>query len=174
MRSILLLVTLSVGISSCLAFDSKTWMHKGHRIHVAIGKKEQAAIGSYLVTVAGPGGKRATVRSDRDGMLVNAWAADLDRDGNFEVIVATKSAGGGRYGKVGIFTWSGAGLKEKECPELTKAQMTGYMGQDTFQVSRNNLHRTFPTFRQKGNDPARRSGSRTLRLNLSKFRWEAV
>src|SRR5688572_17698856 len=117
MRSILLLVTLGASVASSLAFDSKTWMHKGHRIHVAVGKKEQAAIGSYLVTVAGPGGKRATVRADRDGTLVNAWAADLDRDGRFEVIVATRSAGGGNYGKVGIFTWSGSTLKEKECPE---------------------------------------------------------
>src|SRR5262245_33349554 len=103
MRSVLMLVTLISTVATGLAFDSKTWMHSGYRVHVAIGKKEQSAIGSYLVTVAGPNGKRATIRADRDGTLVNAWAADLDKDGKFEVVVATKSSAGGQYGKVGIF-----------------------------------------------------------------------
>lgn len=155
-------------------FESKTWMHKNHRIHIAIGKKEQSAIGSYLVTVAAPTGKRATVRADRDGTLVSAWAGDLDRDGTFEVVVATQSAGGGNYGKVGVYTWTGSTLKKRVVPELNAGQMKGYMGRDTFVVSRNNLYRTFPIYRQKSNDPAQRTGMRTLRLNLKKFRWEAV
>ncbi len=159
---------------STVAIDSKTWMHKGVKIHVSIGQKESASIGTYLVTLVAPGGKRATVRADRDGTILNAWAADVDADGKFEVIVATQSAGTGSYGRVGIFTWTGKGLKDREVPELNSGQIKGYIGHDEFSVSRNQLYRTFPTFVQQANDPAQRTGMRTLRLNLAKFRWEKV
>jgi hypothetical protein len=174
MRAIALLLSLVPALCIPSGFESKTWMYKGCRIHVVLGKREKSAIGTYLVTVVAPSGKRATIRADRDGTLVDAWASDLDRDGKFEVVVSTRSAGGGNYGKVGIFSWTGADLKRKSVPELNASQLKGYMGQDQFSVSRNSLYRSYPIFVQKSNDPARKTGMRTLRLNLKKFRWEAA
>lgn len=161
----------TVGMAQGAGFDSKTWMYQGAKIHVTVGSRESASIGTYLVTVA-TSGKRATVRADRDGTLVGAWAADIDHDGRFEVIVATQSAGSGSYGKIGVFIWTGDALKSKPVPELNKGQLKNYMGHDQFSVTRNAVYRTFPLFRQKGNDPAKRIGMRTVRLNLNKFRWE--
>ena len=160
--------------ASSQAIDSKTWMHKGCKIHVTIGAREESNIGSYLVTVVAPSGKRATARMDRDGTITGAWAADLDRDGKFEVLVATRSAGGGSYGKLSIHSWTGSNLKKRSVPELSASQLKGYRGQDTFTVSRNALYRSYPTFTQKSNDPARRTGMKSLRLNLPRFRWEAA
>lgn len=174
MRSIVILGFLVVSLSQSFAFDSKTWMHKGCKVHVTIGAREESAIGSLLITVAAPSGKRATVRSDRDGAMVGAWAADLDSDGKFEVIVATRSAGGGNYGKAVAYSWTGSALKKRSVPELNRSQLIGYMGGDQFSVTRNSLYRSYPTFVQKSNDPARKMGSRTLKLNLKRFRWEAV
>lgn len=154
-------------------FDSKTWMYKGFKIHVTVGQREAASIGSYLVSIVGPGGRRGTIRADRDGTMVGAWATDLDADGKLEVVVATQSAGSGSYGKVGVFSWTGNGLKAKAVPELNKTQLKGYMGHDQFSISRNTLVRTFPLFVQRRNDPAKRVGMRTVRLNLKKFRWES-
>lgn len=174
MRRFLILLSLVPVLASAIGFESKTWMYKNCRIHIAIGKRESGAIGTYLVTVSASSGKRATVRADRDGALINAWSADIDRDGKFEVIVATRSAAGGNYGKVGVFAWSGSDLKKIIVPELNPIQVKGYMGQDQFTVTRNTLYRTFPTFLQKGNDPAKKTGMRTLWLNVKKFRWEKV
>lgn len=165
-------ILAAAGASYAFGFESKTWMYKGAKIHVAVGKREAASIGSYLVTVAASNGKRGTIRADRDGTMVGAWAADVDGDGKFEVIVATQSAGSGSYGKVGVFTWTGSGLKARAVPELNRTQLKGYMGHDAFSVSRNRLYRTYPIFRQKNNDPAVRTGMRNVRLNLPKFRWE--
>lgn len=157
-----------------LAFDSKTWMHSGCKIHVSIGAKESSSIGSYLVTVLAPNGRRGTVRMDRDGTLAGAWAADVDRDGKFEVIVFTRSSAGGQYGRVGIHSWTGSAIKSRSVPELNRGQLKGYRGSDQFSITRNNLYRMFPVFTQKANDPPRKVGMRTLRLNLPKFRWEAA
>lgn len=162
----------TVGMAQAVGFDSKTWMYQGAKIHVTVGSRESASIGTYLVTVA-TSGKRATIRGDRDGTLVGAWAADIDRDGRFEVIVATQSAGSGSYGKIGVFTWTGSALKSKAVPELNNAQLKSYMGHDQFSVTRNTVYRSFPLYRQRNNDPAKRVGTRTVRLNLTKFRWEA-
>jgi hypothetical protein len=167
-------ILLTTNASLALAFDSKTWMYQGCKIHVTIGARETSSIGSFLVTVAAPSGNRATIRSDRDGTLVGAWAADIDRDGKFEVIVATRSAGGGNYGKVFVMTWTGKGLKNRAVPELNASQLKGYRGRDEFSVVRNTLVRTYPTFVQRSNDPARKVGSRTVRLNLPRFRWESL
>ena len=155
-------------------FGSKTWMYQGCKIHVTTGMKEAASIGTYLISVVSSTGKRATVRGDRDGTLSSAWASDLDGDGKFEVIVSTQSAGSGSYGKIGIFTWTGAGLKNRVVPELTAGQMKGYMGHDQYSVTRNQIYRTYPLYSQKSNDPAKRIGMKTARLNLLKFRWEAA
>lgn len=174
MRSLALFGTLLISMSQVHAFDTKTWMHKGCKIHIAVGARETSAIGSLLVTVAAPTGKRATVRADRDGEMVGAWAADLDSDGKFEVIVATRSAGGGNYGKAVVYSWTGNALKKRIVPELSQVQVKGYFGKDQFSVSRNSLIRSYPTFVQKSNDPARKTGNRTLRLNLKKFRWESI
>jgi len=167
-------VAAFVLVAKGVEFDSKTWMYKGFKIHVTVGQRESASIGSYLVSVVGPGGKRGAARADRDGTLEGAWASDLNGDGRMEVIVATQSAGSGSYGKVGIFTWTGSGLKSVAVPELNKAQLKGYMGHDQFSISRNALYRTYPLFAQKKNDPARRVGMRTVRLNMGKFRWESL
>lgn len=174
MRSIAMFSLLVGSASATLAFDSKTWMHKGCKVHVSVGARESSAIGSYQVTVAAPTGKRATVRVDRDGSLSGAWAADITGDGKFEVIVATRSAGGNSYGKVSVHSWTGTALKKLTVPELSRNFLGGYRGQDQFSVTRNNLYRSFPTFVQQGNAPAKKVGSRTLRLNLKKFRWEAI
>ncbi|MBC8064501.1 MAG: hypothetical protein H7Y17_06710 [Chlorobia bacterium] len=174
MRSLTILGFLFVSLSQGFAFDSKTWMHKGCKIHVAVGARETSSIGSLLVTVAAPSGKRATVRVDRDGAMVGAWAADLDSDGKFEVIVATRSAAGGNYGKAVAYSWTGSALKKRSVPELNISQLSGYRGEDQFSVTRNSLYRSYPTFVQKSNDPARKTGNRTLKLNLKRFRWEAV
>lgn len=174
MRRLALFGTLLISLSVANAFDSKTWMHKGCKIHVAIGARETSAIGSLLVTVAAPSGKRATVRVDRDGEMVGAWAADLDLDGKFEVVVATRSTGGGNYGKAVVYSWTGDILKKRIVPELSQGQLKGYFGKDQFSVSRNSLIRSYPMFVQKANDPPRKTGNRTLRLNLKKFRWESI
>lgn len=166
----LVLPTLSIAAD----FDSKTWMYKGCKVHVTVGKREAASIGTFLVTVAAPTGKRATLRADRDGTLSGAWADDIDGDGKFEVMVWSQSAGSGSYGKVGVFTWTGSTLKNRVVPELNARQMAGYMGHDQFSVTRSQLYRSFPTFKQKDNDPAVKTGMRTLRLNLKKFRWESA
>lgn len=174
MRNLVTVFFVAASITLANAVESKTWMHKGCKVHVATGARESSAIGSLMITVASPTGKRATVRADRDGSIAGAWAADLDSDGKFEVIVATRSAGGGNYGKAIIFTWTGADLKKRVVPELSRSQVKGYAGQDQFSVSRNSLFRSMPVFTQKSNDPARKIANKTLRLNLKKFRWEAV
>lgn len=174
MRNLTLLGTLLISLTRAHAFDSKTWMHQSCKIHVTVGARETSAIGSLLITVAAPTGKRATVRADRDGEMVGAWAADLDSDGKFEVIVATRSAGGGNYGKAVVYTWTGQTLKKRIVPELSQSQLKGHFGRDQYSVNRNSLIRSYPTFTQKSNDPPRKTGSRTLRLNLKKFRWEAI
>lgn len=174
MRLVPFLGVILPALSSAADFDSKTWMYRGCKVHVAVGKKEAASIGTFLVTVAAPTGKRATLRADRDGTLSGAWADDIDGDGKFEVMVWTQSAGSGTYGKVGVFTWTGSTLKNRVVPELNAGQMAGYMGHDQFSVTRSQLYRTFPLYRQKDNDPAVRTGMRTLRLNLKKFRWESA
>ncbi len=174
MRSIAVLSLLLGSFTATLAFDSKTWMHKGCKVHISVGAREASAIGSYLVTVAAPTGKRDTVRVDRDGALVGAWATDIDGDGKFEVIVATRSVAGGNYGRISIHSWTGSSLKPRTVPELSRNFLGGYRGQDQFSVARNNLYRSFPTFVQTGSGTPKKVGNRTLRLNLKKFRWEAV
>jgi len=142
----------------------------GIRAHVLVPEGEGESIGTYLVHIALPGGTQE-IREERYGVITGAWLADLDGDGEVDLIVAMASAGSGSYPTIHFFQQTGQTFQLRPLKDLSEAQRAGYRGHDTIEVKDGILFRSFPRY-QQGDPNASPSGSSlTLRYSFTDDAW---
>jgi len=108
------------------------------------------------------------VRQELIGRVVEAKVADLNSDGQPEVVVVVQSAGSGGYG--GVQAWS-AGKRTLEpitLPDLTGPLAAGYLGHDSFSVDDSKLVRRFPLYRPGDTNARPTGGSREILYSLQR------
>ena len=81
-----------------------------------------------------------------NGQIIDSHLTDLDKDGYFEIIAFSISAGSGSYGDVHFYEWDGKALNKYPLPQMTEAQKKGYMGKDKFSITENSIMREFPVY----------------------------
>ncbi|WP_157541274.1 hypothetical protein [Hymenobacter aerophilus] len=102
------------------------------------------------------------IRTSVTGAVTSVMAADMNGNGKPELYVMTdnKKANGGLYG----FEFTDRGYAPISMPGAPAgAAGTGYMGQDTYQISGNKLIRTFPITPADGTPS---TGNRTVEYTL--------
>lgn len=107
------------------------------------------------------------IKDEVDGNVTAAEVDDLNSDGRPELVLSVVSAGSGSYGTV--LAWSaskGHTLLPIYLPELTAAQLKGYMGHDRFAVVRGTLVRSFPLYRDGDSNAKPTGGTRQIEYKM--------
>ena len=133
-----------------------------------------ASIGQYAIISRGADNKPDTVaHGEREGIIVNTFLADLNKNGNNEIYIVLQSVGSGSYGNVMSYELDkGGNATALSFPDTSKNNNPdGYMGKDSIYQEGAFLVRKFPVF--KKNDamccPAGGKMSVYYTLNKNKF-----
>jgi len=81
-----------------------------------------------------------------DGAIVKQWVADLDRNGQPELILWVRSFGTGVYGEVIVQEWDGTGFRRAQDDDW-RAPLDGYLGHDEVDVDGDRIVRVYPVYR---------------------------
>ena len=120
----------------------------GVTAQVVVPPDESASIGTYQVFVSFPDGITQRIQGERDGSVTKTWLTDLTGNGQPGVLVWMTSAGSGAYGSLHLYEMREGRFSRRPLQSLTDAQRLGYMGHDVFTVSKGNIERRFPRYRE--------------------------
>jgi hypothetical protein len=127
------------------AYDSMLF-GDGTSIHVTVPAKEACSIGTYTVTITAKGSPAQTIRSKRDGTVVNVFFEDVTGDGKRDLVVVTTAAGSGAYGHVDVWEWKHGRYTAGIVADLSEEQRAGTRGHDTFTAAAGVLRRRLPLY----------------------------
>ena len=126
---------------------------------------------NYQITVEDAELVLAKLIAPFEGTLSNSFVADLNRDGQFEIIV-TFSANDGLDTGLHVYSWSeGYLLKPHKVTALTEAQRSGYRGGDQFAVRDNELLRIYQVYENTDGQWQPTAEQRKFRYQLSEAIW---
>jgi hypothetical protein len=169
-KTILLLVAACVGIAACnqeqksapvvvAPIAKKPALEEPFKYHKMI----EVTPGRYYDVVswgrgAKGGGAYMILRSDStdqqydsttgdlEGPIQDVLNADLDVDGNPEIIIQAKSIDTSRYANVFVYEYNGTKSQKIDFPRLTVSQRKGYRGDDNLYIKDSKLMRQFPIY----------------------------
>lgn len=109
----------------------------------------------------------------RASPIVQAWAEDLDSDGNFEVLLWTRAEGVESTGSLNVFEFDGRVLALRPSPGIPEAARAGWRGQDQFRIDAGAVVRDFPVYNP--GDPRERpsGGHREIVYRFAGDSWKA-
>lgn len=87
-----------------------------------------------------------TTTGDLDGTIADAFNADMDTDGNPEILIQAKTTDTMSYAKLYAFEFNNGGANKLDFPKLTRSQRNGYRGGDNFFIRDGKLIREFPIY----------------------------
>ena len=90
--------------------------------------------------------KYTTTTGDLEGRIVEVLNADMDTDGNPEILIHTQASDSTNAVKVYVFEYNDDKARELEFPRLTRSQRKGYRGNDNFFIKDGNLMREFNVY----------------------------
>lgn len=148
-------------------------------VRFRIDSPNSGSINSLHLQIFSDDGLLDEVRIEVDGTVDRAVAEDLDDNGLPEIYVMVQSAGSGSYGTlIGYTLNSKYGLTSIQVPELTTiaGASEGYMGHDTFTVTKGAVVRSFPVYRPGDNNAHPSGGERRIqyRLQQNGIHWMLV
>jgi len=139
--------------------DNKTAVMPPFRFHKAIevspGQtydvvswgRGSTAIGSFAILHSDSAGmKYTTTTGDLDGSITDVYNADMDTDGNPEILIQSKGKDTVNYAKIYAFEFNNNEANKLDFPKLTSSQKKGYRGDDNFYIKDGKLIREFPIF----------------------------
>ncbi|OKS85798.1 hypothetical protein RG47T_1244 [Mucilaginibacter polytrichastri] len=91
-----------------------------------------------------------TTTGDLEGPIQDVFNADLDIDGNPEIIIQAKSADTTRFANVFVYEYNGSKSQKLDFPRLTPSQRKGYRGEDNMYIKDSKLMRQFPIYDGSG------------------------
>ncbi|MCX7043974.1 MAG: hypothetical protein NTX50_00620 [Candidatus Sumerlaeota bacterium] len=151
----------------------KTYTWGKYTIDVASwGQNGSASLEYCQVKVTGEKNDSFILRMDME-IAEGSWVTDMDRDGNFEVLILGRSAGSGSFGEIRVFEWDGKALVARPLPELTAKQATGYYGHDAFKVGTNQIVHEFPVYKPGDPNASPTGGLRRLVYTFADKKWNA-
>jgi hypothetical protein len=90
--------------------------------------------------------KYTTTTGDLDGTITDVFNADMDMDGNPEILIQSKGKDTVNYAKIYAFEFNNNDADKLDFPKLTSSQKKGYRGNDNFYIKEGKLIREFPIY----------------------------
>ena len=146
LRSWLFALVAVAGLASAAGREVHTFERAGLTIVVASSESEFSESRAYQVVVSDALRTLSRLEVNRDGVIADAWITDLDRDGAFEIIVATDLLAGEDRGAVDIHEWHDGRFASTAAAKLPAGDRSGYRGNDQFTVEDGQLWRAYPRF----------------------------
>ena len=146
---------------------------EGTEAEVSVPPGETCAAGTFRIHAVAPGGVPQRMERHRDGEIVDAWLVDLENDGTQDILIATRSSGGGSFGGILWFETRVGEFVERPVADLDDEQRRPYRGQDTFRVAGGVLYRSFPAYRPGDVLGEPGGGTVEYRFQPSGNRWAA-
>jgi hypothetical protein len=110
--------------------------------------------------------KYTTTTGDLDGAIVDAFNADMDVDGNPEILIQAKSKDTTKYASIYAFEFNNNQANKLDFPRLNNSQRKGYRGNDNFYIRDGKLIREFPIYDGSGKDAKPTGAKRQLEYGL--------
>lgn len=134
---------------------------KDYLVRLDVDPMEAPSIGSYNLKIYEDDEVPCFVDGliwPRDGSIEGFWV--LPGNGqSFTILIWTCCAGSGGYSNLDVFIFKNSKLTIQMLPDLTEAQLTGYMGHDIFGIVTGRIFRSFPKYNQ-GDSNAEPTGGR--------------
>lgn len=90
--------------------------------------------------------KYTTTTGDLDGTITDVFNADMDMDGNPEILIQSKGKDTVNYARIYAFEFNNNDANKLDFPKLTSSQRKGYRGNDNFYIKEGKLIREFPIY----------------------------
>lgn len=110
--------------------------------------------------------KYTTTTGDLDGSIVDVYNADMDVDGNPEILIQAKSTDTTSYTRLYAFEFNNNQANKLDFPRLNSSQRKGYRGNDNFYIRDGKLIREFPVYEGSGKDAKPTGAKRQLEYGL--------
>jgi len=110
--------------------------------------------------------KYTTTTGDLDGAIVDAYNADMDLDGNPEILIQARSKDTTNYASIYAFEFSNNKANKLDFPKLNNSQRKGYRGNDNFYIRDGKLMREFPIYSGSGKEAKPTGTKRQLEYGL--------
>ncbi|WP_374951157.1 PliI family lysozyme inhibitor of I-type lysozyme [Mucilaginibacter sp.] len=118
------------------------------------------AVGSFAILHSDSAGmKYTTTTGNLDGTITDVYNADMDTDGNPEILIQSKGKDTVNYAKVYAFEFNDNDANKLDFPKLTNSQRKGYRGEDNFYIREGKLVREFPIY-ESNDSAAKPTGAR--------------
>lgn len=122
--------------------------------------------GSFAILHSDSAGmKYTTTTGDLDGAISDVYNADMDLDGNPEILIQSKGKDTVSYAKIYAFEFNNNEADKLDFPKLTGSQRKGYRGNDNFYIKEGKLIREFPIY--DSNDSTAKSTGAKRQLEYS-------
>jgi hypothetical protein len=143
--------------------------------HIAVFPDTAAVMTTtdYQITVANEELTLTRLTAPFEGTLSKSFVADLDGDGNFEVVVTYADDEGRRTG-LDVYRWREYLLEPVQLAALDAAQTAGYQGGDEFAVVDGALVRIYQVYEQSEGAWQPTAVQRRLRYSFPDGHWVAM
>lgn len=110
--------------------------------------------------------KFTTTTGDLDGAIVDVFNADMDIDGNPELLIEAKAKDTVDYTSIYAYEFKENSVSKLDFPKLTTTQKKGYRGADNFYMKDGKLIREFPVYDGNTQGAKLTGQKRVLQYNL--------
>jgi hypothetical protein len=132
-------------------FHKPVEVSPGQTYDVVSWGRGSTAVGSFAILHSDSAGmKYTTTTGDLDGTITDVYNADMDTDGNPEILIQSKGKDTVNYAKIYAFEFNDNTANKLDFPKLSSSQKRGYRGDDNFYIKDGKLIREFPIY--DGND----------------------
>ncbi len=124
--------------------------------------------GSFLILHSDSSGKKyTTTTGDLNGKIVDVYNADMDADGNPEILIQAKGKDTINYTTIYAYEFNDNKAQKLDFPKLSGTQKRGYRGNDNFYIEEGKLIREFPIYTGSGVAAKPTGQQRKLEYGLS-------
>ena len=167
-----LFAALFAALASCPLYVGAVGQHQFGDYLVTVMPDASAVLSEadYQVTVETPELLVSRLTAAYDGTLSNSFVADLNGDGEFELVV-TFSYPDGHESDVHIYSWSEYLLQPVRVADLDDTQRLGYRGNDEFAIQNGQLVRMFQVYEESEGGWSPTTDRRRLHYSFEHARW---
>jgi hypothetical protein len=123
--------------------------------------------GSFMILHSDSSGiKYTTTTGDLEGNIVDVYNADMDVDGNPEILIQARSKDTISRTNVYAYEFNNNKANKLDFPRLNSSQRKGYRGDDNFYIRDGKLIREFQIFNGTGKDAKPSGAKRQLEYSL--------
>lgn len=158
-----------------MAASPDSWEFKPSGLTVVVVGKDADYdnVRSYQIIVSDELRTLVRLEVNRDGLVTDAWLTDLDRDGMFEIVVATGQLGGADGGAVDVHEWQEFRFVSSKPKQLAASELVGYNGNDQYTIAGGRLQRSYPMFRETDGVRVPTGSMARFEYQYPEDRWEA-